>query len=56
MIKRDCKKTNCHISDIGTGLGLGPELKSIVISSMQNSAGLGSVLIIQPQKYAHKMC
>ena len=56
VIKRDCKKTNCYISDIGTGLGLGPELKSIVISSMQNSAGLGSVLIIQSQKYAHKMC
>ena len=29
-------------------LGLGQEFRPIVISTMQNSAGLGSVLVIQP--------
>ena len=43
-IKIDCKRgeyrvqTNCHISNIGTGLGLGSESRPIAISTMQSSA------------------
>ena len=47
-------QTNCHISDIGTGLGLGPEFQQIAISTMQNSAGLGLLPIIQSVN--HKIC
>ena len=41
-------KMKWHISDIGTGLGPGPEFRPIAISTMQNSARLDSVFIIQP--------
>ena len=44
-------QANCHISDIRAGLGVDPEFRPIAISAMQNSAGLGSVLVIQPTHY-----
>ena len=44
-------QTKSHISDIGAGLGLGPEFQPIAISTMQSSAGLGSIPIIQPVQH-----
>ena len=63
MIKRDSKKclyrvqTNCHISDIGTGLGLGSEFRSIAISAYAEQSRAGFVTYhksVHHKRYARK--